>query len=228
MALKFLQAHPLSKPQDGPVSRYLNRYLSSPISELLLKTNVTPNQISIAISLLSIPILWLGIYGHIALVGFFLQFASILDGVDGEIARAKKLNTSFGGLLDTVLDYWIDSVGILAIGLALLKRHMLSADFVLLLVALTIAIRLISQFVVKNIPNTKAHIYGDTRDVVTLLIFLGTASAEILKNPLGLLVILVLINIWRLDNMFYRLFVFWRLGNTPKTKWEAKGEGVAQ
>ena len=221
MGLKFLRVHPLSKPEDGPVSRYLNRYLSSFVSRLLLKTNVTPNQVSIAISLFAIPILLSGLDGHIILAGFLFQLASILDGVDGEIARAKNLNTPFGAILDTLLDYWIDSIGVLALGLALLKEGMFSATFVLSLVTFTVAIRLISQFVVKGVPNTKAHIYRDTRDVVTFLIFIGAMLTGLLANSLWFVLALLFVNAWRLDNMFYRLLVFWRLSSitlkiTPK------------
>jgi hypothetical protein len=43
VGLPLLRPHPLSKPEDGPVSRYMNRYISAWISRALLRTNVTPN-----------------------------------------------------------------------------------------------------------------------------------------------------------------------------------------
>lgn len=36
------------------------------------------------------------------------QFASILDGVDGEIARLKFMRSNYGGLLDAILDRYGD------------------------------------------------------------------------------------------------------------------------
>lgn len=214
MTMKFLRAHPSSKPKDGPVSRYLNRWLSAPVSTFILKTNITPNQVTIVISLLTIPMLVAGIYGYIIVVGFILQLASVLDGVDGEIARSKHLNSEFGALLDTVLDYWIDSIGVMALGLALIERGMLSAPLTLSLVTFTVAVRLISQFVVKTAPYTKSHIVGDTRDVVTFLIFIGATLTGLLGSWC-LVVTLLLVNIWRLDNMIYRLLTFWRLACVP-------------
>ncbi len=217
--------HSLSKPQDGPVSRYFNRYVSSLISRLLLRTSVTPNQVSIAISLLSVPILASGFLGCIFTTGLLLQIASILDGVYGGLARQKNLCSQFGALLDTIVDYWIDSAGVLAIGIALLRKNMLPPDSTLTLVSITIALRLISQFVVKNAPFKKPHVYSDTRDVVTLLIFISASTTELLKNLLPIITALAFINLWRLDNLIYRLYKSWKHKRveTLVEEWVEKG-----
>ena len=207
---KVFRPHPLSKPQDGVVSKYFNRWFSGFVSRLLIQTNITPNQISIIILLLSRPMLIAGIYGQIAIAGTILQIASILDGVDGEIARIKGLSSKFGGLLDTVSDYWIDSIGILSLGLALAEKSMLSDAMILILVTLTVTMRLTSQFVVKSIPGAKPHVFRDTRDIVTFLIFVSAILTEVFNTPLYLLIILLTVNIWRLDNMLYQLLVFRR------------------
>lgn len=210
MPKNFFLSHPLSKPQDGPVSRYFNRWFSGFVSRLLIKTNATPNQVSAIILLLSGPMLIAGLYGQIAIAAIILQIASILDGVDGEIARTKCISSKFGGLLDTVSDYWIDSIGILSLGLALAEKNMLSKSIILLLVTLTVTTRLTSQFVVKSIPGAKPHLFRDTRDVVTFLIFIGAILTEVLNTPLYLLIILLTVNIWRLDNMIYQMLIFRR------------------
>ena len=46
---KSLLFENLRKNTDGPISTILNRPISSKISELLLKTNITPNQISLSV-----------------------------------------------------------------------------------------------------------------------------------------------------------------------------------
>jgi phosphatidylglycerophosphate synthase len=148
--------------------------------------------------------------GKILLVGLLLQMASILDGVDGEVARQKRLYSRFSALLDTVVDYWIDSVGIAALGLALLRSNMMQPEPVLLLVPLTIAIRIISNFVAKNASFKRPHIYRDTRDVVTFLIFISALLTGLLKNPMYIAITLMTINLWRLDNMLYRLYKSWK------------------
>lgn len=209
-AKRFLWGpHPAAKAKDGFVSRYLNRYLSTPVSSALQHTAITPNQVSVAVSLLALPILVAGWLGHFAAVGVLLQLASVLDGVDGELARAKGLKSPFGALPDTVLDYTVDAVGVMALGLALLRRDVLDPEWALLLVSATIAVRLISQFVVKNTPFPKAHLLGDTRDTVTFILFLAALLAE-WWHPHTVVAALLFINVWRLDNMVYRLLVFWR------------------
>jgi phosphatidylglycerophosphate synthase len=45
--------------------------------------------------------------------GVLAQVSSIADGVDGELARLKKVTSSFGGFLDAVLDRYADALIIL-------------------------------------------------------------------------------------------------------------------
>ena len=100
------------KPSDGPVSHYLNRPLSVRISRRLAQFAITPNQISLVTFLLSVVAAWLfaiGGYMTLALGGLIAQFASIIDGCDGEIARLKFLKSDFGGWFDAVLDRYADA-----------------------------------------------------------------------------------------------------------------------
>ncbi|MBC7131198.1 CDP-alcohol phosphatidyltransferase family protein [Candidatus Bathyarchaeota archaeon] len=99
---------------DGIVSRHINRKLSRPIARFLAKyPSITPNHatiISFAVSLtsaFSFPLL------HPAIGGILAQLASILDGVDGDLAVITNRTSAFGGFLDTMLDRYSD-VAILA------------------------------------------------------------------------------------------------------------------
>ncbi len=97
----------LGKPTDGIVSRHFNRKISSCISRLLVRTPVTPNQISIAAMMVTFLAGWAmaeGDYFHVALGGLLFQFASIADGCDGEIAKLKFSGSRMGEWLDTVAD----------------------------------------------------------------------------------------------------------------------------
>ena len=99
----------LGKPTDGFVSRYFNRKISTRISRLLVHTPVTPNQLSIATMLLSFLSAWLVFKGstsylHLALGGLLFQFASIVDGCDGEIAKLKFMGSRLGEWVDTLAD----------------------------------------------------------------------------------------------------------------------------
>ncbi|MBW1740810.1 MAG: NTP transferase domain-containing protein [Deltaproteobacteria bacterium] len=111
-AEKALLSDLRSKQNDGPISRYLNRPVSVRISRYLAKFPITPNQISFISFLLSIFAAGLFITGgYQALLtgGILAQFASIIDGCDGEIARLKFQESAFGGWFDAVLDRYADA-----------------------------------------------------------------------------------------------------------------------
>jgi len=100
------------KSNDGPVSRYLNRPLSIRISRHLVKYPITPNQISlfsILCSLLGSGLFAFGGYPGLLLGGLLAQFASVIDGCDGEVARLKFQGSDYGGWFDAVLDRYADA-----------------------------------------------------------------------------------------------------------------------
>ena len=86
------------------VSTYFNRPFSNVITYFLIDRNVTPNQISAFTSLFSFLIFLAYALGNFVLGGVLTQMVSIIDGVDGEIARAKNLCSSIGGVLDSIFD----------------------------------------------------------------------------------------------------------------------------
>lgn len=93
---------------DGPVSRHINRRVSVPLAHVLARTPITPNQVSIiafALALATVPLL---AAGRNIEAGVLIQASSIVDGVDGDLARAKGMASRFGGLFDAVLDRYAD------------------------------------------------------------------------------------------------------------------------
>jgi CDP-L-myo-inositol myo-inositolphosphotransferase len=89
---------------DGVVARHLNRPLSRRITERLLSRDVKPWQVSVASFF---AVLGAGLafaLGHATTGGVVAQFASILDGVDGEVARIRYQDSPFGGVYDALLD----------------------------------------------------------------------------------------------------------------------------
>jgi len=102
----------LTKFSDGPVSRYLNRPISTRITRFLVKTKVTPNQISFfsfLLCLISSVLFLKGGYATLLAGAILAQIASIIDGCDGEIARLKYQSSAFGGWFDAVLDRYADA-----------------------------------------------------------------------------------------------------------------------
>ncbi|MGB9793189.1 MAG: NTP transferase domain-containing protein, partial [Thermacetogeniaceae bacterium] len=95
VARKLLLSN-LPSPRDGLVARYINRKFSVPLTALLASTNIQPNHISLVSSLLCVAAAILFALGYPLWGGLTAQLASIIDGVDGELARLKFLASPFG------------------------------------------------------------------------------------------------------------------------------------
>lgn len=93
---------------DGYVSRYINRRISDPIAKLLARTRTTPNQISWATLGLAVLSFLSFIHNWNIAAGLLAQLSSIIDGVDGSLARLKGMSSEFGGFLDSILDRYAD------------------------------------------------------------------------------------------------------------------------
>jgi phosphatidylglycerophosphate synthase len=96
----------LRKGADGVVAVF-NRTVSLAISRHLLRLPVSPNAVTIAAGLMGLGSGLAAARGGywFTLAGALLfQLNSIVDGVDGEIARAKLLESHVGQWLDTVAD----------------------------------------------------------------------------------------------------------------------------
>ena len=109
----------MSKPQDGFVSRFLNRPISSRITGVLVKFPVHPSAFTASIFVLPVAagvFLLRGDYLSILVGAAIFQVFSILDGCDGEIARARNLESKFGERLDNVCDFLGSLIYVLALG----------------------------------------------------------------------------------------------------------------
>ena len=103
----------LVKPEDGIISKYLNRKISLRISKWLCSYDISPNVITSISFILSIISAFFFMshafipYSYV-IGGIIAQISSVIDGVDGEIARLKMRTTGFGGFYDSVLDRYAD------------------------------------------------------------------------------------------------------------------------
>lgn len=104
----------LENPRDGYVDTHLNRKLSRPLTRWLLRTPLTPNQITVLACLISLfgALCFFpgGYYGPV-LGALCLQFSAVLDCCDGEVARVKCMESPLGDWLDIMCD----TVGAIAI-----------------------------------------------------------------------------------------------------------------
>ena len=100
---------------DGFVSRHVNRRLSRPMARALRRTPITPNQVSVASLGTALLSFVLFAYGYNIAAGLVAQFSSIVDGVDGDLARLKGMASPFGGFFDAILDRYADALVLLGL-----------------------------------------------------------------------------------------------------------------
>lgn len=93
---------------EGPVSRYLNRPLSRTAAAALAHTAVTPNQVSLFALATAGAAFALFAGGWNIAAGLVVHASSVIDGIDGDLARAKRMTSTFGGVFDAALDRWAD------------------------------------------------------------------------------------------------------------------------
>jgi CDP-L-myo-inositol myo-inositolphosphotransferase len=99
--------HRAEKPTDGWVSRRCNRPISRVISWLLLSCGLSASHASVLTLLLGLATATIAAQpGYIPLVtaAVLFQLASIVDGVDGEMARSTLTESEAGARLDTIID----------------------------------------------------------------------------------------------------------------------------
>lgn len=109
----------------GLVARHLNKRFSLPISLLVARRGVRPNQITafnMVVGLLSGALAWWGNPSSILGAGFLFQLASILDGVDGEVAKLNRTSSRLGQWLDTLSDNLTLLVFLVGLSLGLYRQ----------------------------------------------------------------------------------------------------------
>ncbi len=120
----------LENPNDGLMDTLLNRKLSRPLTRGFLRTPLTPNQVtglSFFVGLLGAGCFLLGSYGWTLVGALLLQASTVLDCVDGEIARVKMLESPFGEWLDITLDTVVHVAIFIGVGVAVWKQIGLAA-----------------------------------------------------------------------------------------------------
>jgi phosphatidylglycerophosphate synthase len=107
----------VAKGYDGLVSRHLNRHLSRPLARLAARTPATPNAMTMFTLLLAAGAGAMTGAGWNIAGGIAIQVVSVVDGVDGDLARLKGMATRFGGVLDAVTDRYADALMLAGMGI---------------------------------------------------------------------------------------------------------------
>jgi phosphatidylglycerophosphate synthase len=181
----------LTKEADGPVSRYVNRPISTRASMALAHLPIHPDVVSVVAFLFALGGAWALAVGAGVAGGLLVLASSILDGVDGEIARLRIRSSAAGALLDGVLDRIGDAVVLGGLALWALDQGDDPATVVLLAVAATAGAMLsmatkdrIAALAIPPAPERWIGFFLGGRDArllfVTVFAILGRPLAAIL------------------------------------------------
>lgn len=168
---------------DGLVSRHLNRRISRPITRFLAPTGMTPNQVSFISFLIALLAAVAFALGSNLLGGLLAQLSSIVDGVDGELARLKGLASPFGAFYDAVLDRYADAAIVLGMILWALRFENWPGTWPLGMLALLGSL-MISYSRARSEASTgvrfdRGLVSFSSRDVRLLIVMLGSLVGQV-------------------------------------------------
>jgi len=167
----------LMKTADGPVSRFINRPISTRISVFLCRHFrwASPNLFTVISFLIAAGAAFLFTQTQFIAGALLVQLASILDGVDGELARLRDAASPFGGFLDSLLDRIADVLLIIALGFTLPPSP---ARFVLIGMAVfgVVLVSYVTNILEKHqeVTDLRGKFPWATRDVRLFSITFGT------------------------------------------------------
>jgi choline kinase/phosphatidylglycerophosphate synthase len=134
----------LTKSTDGPVSRYLNRPISTRLSMALAPLRPSPNLVSWVAFVIGIVAASLLAAERPLIGGLLVHLHSVLDGVDGELARLQMRTNPRGARLDNLLDRMVDAAIVAGLGWWV-AYNWFSPRTILLLTAIGVAWGLLAQ-----------------------------------------------------------------------------------
>ncbi|NLE94575.1 MAG: CDP-alcohol phosphatidyltransferase family protein [Dehalococcoidia bacterium] len=108
-------------PDLQQLRRRVGKHVAEPLVKALSRSPISPNQITITGIAATIVAAWLASEGRLVTSGLVLGAASLLDLLDGALARATGKVTKFGAILDSTGDR-ISEAAMLA-GIALWFAH---------------------------------------------------------------------------------------------------------
>jgi len=104
------------------LSKKLGRSLERPLFRLALLVPFTPNTITLSGFILTI-VACIVLSLNLEMGGILILLTAFFDMMDGAVARAKGMVTSYGAFLDSVLDRYADAAMFLAVFWNMMSRQ---------------------------------------------------------------------------------------------------------
>ncbi len=106
------------------------RKLLTPVVRLLMITDVSPNFMTLIGFFMHVLPAWLIVQKHFVIAGITLILASIVDALDGELARRTNRVSKFGAFLDSTLDRFSEFLIFLAFAYAFKENEPIWIGFI--------------------------------------------------------------------------------------------------
>ncbi len=119
------RANKVKYEKNGVVGVFTRRYISTNITQIVARTSLKPNHItffSLIVGIAAFYFLSTGQRLNLVIAGVLIFLSKILDAVDGELARVKKLETKRGAWLDGISDRLKENVYFFGIALGLYNQ----------------------------------------------------------------------------------------------------------
>ena len=193
---------------DGVVSRYLNRPISRPAARALARTPVTPNAVTGFTLILAIASGAMLATGWNIAGGILIQAVSVIDGVDGELARLRGLATRFGEVFDAVSDRYADAfmIGGMTIFAARFESHPHPAAVGMLALGAALIVSYSRARIEADLGKTRPEGLGNldsifglaSRDVRSVIAAIGAVTGQCYITLIVLAAASALTVAWRL------------------------------
>ncbi|MDQ2689450.1 MAG: CDP-alcohol phosphatidyltransferase family protein [Chloroflexota bacterium] len=194
------------------------RAVLAPIVRLAMALHLTPNTITVIGLLITLVASLLVANGQLLLGAAILTAGSLLDAVDGALARAQGGGTAFGGFLDSTLDRAGEAVLFIGIGAWLLASLAEPAwPMLALMVALAGSFLVSYSHARAQGIGLAANVGLAPRTERLVLVIAGVALAG-LGFVIGLIGALVIIAGLTVATVVQRIWHVWRLSQPTTTK----------
>ena len=203
-----------TKPTDGYISRYINRKISMRITMFIVKHNIplTPNMVSLISFLMALTSALLFLSGNLILAGVLAQLSSIIDGVDGELARILGLSSPLGAFIDSMFDRIADIAIISAMTIYAYSTQGSSLRLLVTSLAALSGALLVSYMHSKSVEQLGKHpaLIGRirnfaSRDMRLFIVFIGSIIGRVYETLLVLAVISYVYVMLKLNEVYIRV-----------------------
>jgi len=158
------------KPTDGWLSRHVHRKISRLCSYVLLRLGLSANHATFLTLLVGVAAAWfLAQTSHATLIlgTLLFWFASIADGIDGEMARLTLSESAYGEQLDTAVDHATHLLSLAGVMIGWWRQGIGPAGWMLAIgvgVGLPLVI-LWGMYFVRRAKGLKGQFFVDTKPI---------------------------------------------------------------